>query len=202
MSKPVFKLCVGNTLPAIPDGDLLKGWLPGTIVNFVYSTENKYPHICLASAMTDVCGVGGFLINGSAEFLNGFDRMFANDNESSGLWTPDEMVQLAKPDENTVQTFDSNSQLEKLGKGLVAVNFDGGLFKFYVYEKYDNDYIESNGETGGEIDWQSKIGTLFGCSPRSLFTSIDNNVCVEPMEYRVGGIFSDENGKYILAVRR
>ena len=37
MSIPVFKQVVGSTLPMRPRGGMLKGWLPGTIVNFVNS---------------------------------------------------------------------------------------------------------------------------------------------------------------------
>jgi hypothetical protein len=39
---------------------------------------------------------GLFTINGSYELKSGFDRRFANQNEPTGLWTPDEMVQLSK----------------------------------------------------------------------------------------------------------
>lgn len=39
MSIPVFKLREGMVLPVRPRGKMLNGWLPGTVVNFVSSSD-------------------------------------------------------------------------------------------------------------------------------------------------------------------
>ena len=206
MSSPIYKLRDTSTIQAKPTGQLLKGWLPGTIVNYVYDKENKYLAIDKASAcMTknpDLIGVGGFLPNGSYELKSNFDFRYPNNNEKTGYWTPDEVVNLAKSEENKTLIFDNQHLLDKSGKGLTTVIFESGCFKLYVYEKYDNDYLNSNGQQGNQIDWKSQIGQLFGCSPRSLFTSLDNNVCKSAMQYRLGGVFKDELGEYLYMIRK
>lgn len=206
MSIPVHRLSTPPTIQAKPVGKMLNGWLPGTIINYVYDEDNKYLAIDHASACAQrypkLDGVGGFVINGSYELKNGFDFRFPNDNEKSGRWTPDEMVQLTKSEENKELSFDDQHLLAKCGKDLTTVVFEGGCFKLYTFEKYDNEYINSNGTSGGQIDWKAQIGQLFGCSPRSLFTTIQNNVCLYPMEYRIGGIFKDELGEFIYMVRK
>lgn len=206
MSIPVFKMRDGVSLSARPMGQMLKGWLPGTIVNFVQleDQDGKYLGVDWASKQPNAVGAGGFTINGSYEFKNNFDFRFANDNEPSGFWTPDQMIKYTKSEQNYTLQFDvENHQLSKMGKDITTINFDGGVFRIYTFEKYDNEYIESNGKRGKEIDWKSKVGTLLGCSSRSLFTTEENNVLSEIYEYRIGGIYKDENGKqYIYAVRR
>lgn len=206
MSIPIYRLSSPPTIQAKPSGRMLNGWLPGTIINYVYDEDGKYLAIDHAAACServpDLDGVGGFVINGSYELKQGFDFRFPNDNEKSGYWTPDEMVLLTKSEENKELTFDNNGLLDKCGKDLTTVVFEGGCFKLYTFEKYDNEYINSNGQSGGEINWKAYIGQLFGCSPRSLFTSLDNNVCMSPMEYRLGGIFKDELGEFLYMVRK
>jgi len=199
MSKPVFKITDSAKVPAVPSGDLLYGWIPGTIVNFVKGTDKKSLTVDKAHKFTNKQGVGGFLINGSYSLKGSFPFAFANNNERSGKWTPDEMVQLSKSEENIELVYDE--LLSSQGKGLTTVNYDGGCFKVYTFEKYDNAYINSNGQSGNVINWDNHIGELCGCSPRSLFTTIDNNVLVSPIEYRIGGKFKDEQGEYIYIVR-
>ena len=90
MSLPVFKVKEGSVLPLRPRGELLKGWLPGTIVNFIPSQDDKYMDIDLAVKYPHKSSNGGlFTMNGSYELTSLFDRRFANQNEPTGLWTPD-----------------------------------------------------------------------------------------------------------------
>ena len=204
MSIPVFKQVVGSTLPMRPRGGMLKGWLPGTIVNFVNSQDGNFLDVDLASNFPHKSSNGGlFTLNGSYELSSQFDRRFANNNESSGFWTPDEYIQYTKNEQNNLIQFDNSHQLQKIGKDITTVNFDGGCFRIYTFQKYDNEYLESNGASGGEINWNQHVGETVGTSPRSLFTSLDNNVIDEVPSYRVGKYSRDENGKqYILIVRR
>jgi hypothetical protein len=89
-----------------------------------------------------------------------------------------------------------------MGKDLTTINFDGGIYRVYTFEKYDNEYLNSNGEKGKEINWEEHVGELCGCSPRSLFTTLDNNVLNNPCEYRIAGVYRDDNNKkYIWIVR-
>ncbi len=203
MSIPVFKLREGMVIPVKPKGKMLNGWLPGTIVNFVQSDSND---LCVdwASEYPNNVGICGFTINGSYDLLDNFDFRFANQNEKSGFWTADEVVKYAMSEENYALDFDNvNKQLTRQGKDLCSIVYEGGCFRIYTFERYDNEYIVSNGASGGEIDWKAKTGKLLGVSPRSLFTSDDNNVIDELLEYRVGNFCQDEYGKwYIYAVRR
>lgn len=204
MSIPVFKQVEGSLLPMRPRGDMLKGWLPGTIVNFIPSDDGKYLDVDLATKHPHKASNGGlFTLNGSYELSNKFDRRFANQNEPTGLWTPDEYIQYTKNEENMALEFDDMHQLSKMGKDITTVNFDGGCYKIYTFERYDNLYLETNGREGSEINWRQCVGETLGTSPRSLFTSLDNNVVDEVPSYRVGNYTQDENGKwYILIVRR
>lgn len=206
MSLPVFRLRDGTTLPCKPIGQMRKGWIPGTLINYIQLEDDngKYLGCDWATKQPDVGGIGGFTINGSYELKNGFDFRFANNNESSGMWTPDEGIIFSKSEENYTLEFEKiNHQLQKEGKDTTTINYEGGCFRIYTFEKYDNEYITSNGVKGGEIDWKSKVGTLLACSVRSLFTTEENNVLTELLEYRIGGFYKDEHGKeYIYAVRR
>lgn len=203
MSRAVFRIHDGATIPAIPSGNLLNGWIAGTVVNFVYNTEGKYVYVDWAAKFPNKVGAGGFLINGSYILKSSFDFKFANDNEPSGLWTPDETLQYTKGEENLSLEFDNKKQLSVLGKGITSVNFDGGCFKIYTFEKYDEEYLQSNGASGREIDWNAHIGELLGVSSRSLFTTFENSVLDEPYEYRIAGYYQDDIGKQcVLAVRR
>lgn len=204
MSIPVFKHVEGSLLPMRPRGDMLKGWLPGTLVNFIPSKDGKFLDVDLAVKYPSKSSNGGlFTLNGSYELSPEFDRRFANQNEASGMWTPDEYIQYTKNEENKALEFDNANQLDKIGKDITTVNFDGGCYRIYTFEKYDNKYLETNGREGGEIDWHSHVGETLGTSPRSLFTSLDNNVVDELPSYRVGSYAQDENGKwYVLIVRR
>lgn len=204
MSIPVFRYKQGSVLPLRPRGDLLKGWLPGTAVNFIPSDDNKFMNIDLASKYPHKASNGGlFTLNGSYQFRSGFDRRFANDNEPSGLWTPDEYVQLTKSDQNWAIQFDQNKQLSKIGRDITTVNFDGGCFKIYTFEKYDNDFLTSDGHSGGQINWREHVGQTLGISVRSLFTTLDNNVVDEVPSYRIGTYAKDQNDKwFVLIVRR
>ena len=206
MSLPIFRLRDGATLPVRPSGDMLKGWLPGTIVNFIQNEDDESGHylkVDLACKYPSKVGAGGFTINGSLQLQKDFDFRYANNNEKSGFWTADECLQNTKGEQNYALEFDMNHQLQRMGKDLTTINYQSGVFKIYTFEKYDNEYINSDGLVGGQIDWKSKVGTLMGISPRSLFTSFDNNVCEDLSEYRVGGFYKDENGKeFIYAVRK
>lgn len=204
MSIPVFKCVQGSVLPVRPRGELLKGWLPGTIVNFVLSDDGRYMDVDVAVKFPHKSSNGGcFTLNGSYELRADFDRRFANQNEISGMWTPDEHIQLTKNEENKILEFDENHQLSKMGQDITTVNFDGGCYRIYTFERYDNLYLETNGEQGGEIDWKTHIGENLGTSPRSLFTTLDNNVVDEVPSYRIGNYAQDENGKwFIFIVRR
>lgn len=204
MSIPCFKCVQGSVLPVRPRGELLKGWLPGTIVNFIPSDDGKYLDVDVAAKYPNKSSNGGcFTLNGSYELLPGFDRRFPNQNEKSGLWTPDEHIQLTKNEQNKILEFDEYHQLSKMGEDITTVNFDGGCYRIYTFERFDNKYIESNGRIGGEINWKEHIGENLGTSPRSLFTSLDNNVIDELPSYRVGNYTQDENGKwFIFIVRR
>lgn len=204
MSIPVFKCVEGSVLPMRPRGQLLKGWLPGTIVNFVPSDDGRYMDVDVATKFPHKSSNGGlFTLNGSYELREGFDRRFANQNEPSGLWTADERIQFTKNEQNKILEFDENHQLSKMGEDITTVNFDGGCYKLYTFERYDNLYLETNGEQGGEIDWKSHVGENLGTSPRSLFTTLDNNVVDEVPSYRIGNYAQDENGKwFIFIVRR
>lgn len=201
---PVFKCVEGSVLPVRPRGELLKGWLPGTIVNFVPSDDGRYMDVDVATKYPHKASNGGlFTLNGSYELRPGFDRRFANQNETSGMWTPDECIQFTKNEENKILEFDENHQVSKFGEDITTVNFDGGCYRIYTFEKYDNEYLESNGARGGEIDWKSRIGENLGTSPRSLFTTLDNNVIDELPSYRIGNYAQDENGKwFVFIVRR
>lgn len=203
MSKPVFRISNGVTLNAQVSGKLLNGWLAGTLVNIVNGYDNKYITIDVATVKKDVQGVFGFTLNGSLNLRNEFDYKFPNNNERGKFWTSDESMYLSKFEENKVLNFDKKDhQLTEMGNGIVTINYDGGCFKIYTYEKYDETYLSSNGQSGKEIDWESHIGESLGCSSRSLFTTLDNNVLKTPLCYRLGGIFSDENGeKYILIIK-
>ena len=204
MSLPIYRLKQGDTVQVIPTGDMLNGWIPGTIVNFVQS-ENKlgtYLSVQLASKSKKLKESCGFTLNGSCQLNNMFDYRFANDNEKSGRWTPDQNLAYTKSEQNYTLQFDENKQLSRSGNGITTINFDGGIFGIYTFEKYDNEYIESNGEKGKEIIWEDHVGELCGCSPRSLFTTLDNNVLKNPCEYRIGGVYYDQNNKkYIWIVR-
>ena len=204
MSLPVFKAKQGSVLPLRPRGQLLKGWLPGTIVNFIPSEDDKYMDIDLAVKYPHKSSNGGlFTMNGSYELTSLFDRRFANQNEPTGLWTPDETIQLTKSEQNFDIQFDNNLQLSKLGKDLTTVNYDGGCFRLYVFERYDNEFLQSNGQRGREINWHEHVGQTLGTSPRSLFTTLDNNVVDDRPSYRVGNYGIDQNGKhYLFIVRR
>ena len=201
---PVFKCVEGSVLPVRPRGELLKGWLPGTIVNFVPSDDGRYMDVDVATKYPHKASNGGlFTLNGSYELRPGFDRRFANQNETSGMWTPDECIQFTTNEENKILEFDENHQVSKFGEDITTVNFDGGCYRIYTFEKYDNEYLESNGARGGEIDWKSRIGENLGTSPRSLFTTLDNNVIDELPSYRIGNYAQDENGKwFVFIVRR
>lgn len=199
MSKPIFRITDSSKIQAIPSGDLLYGWIPGTIVNFVQGSNKKYLTIDKAHKHPNKQGVGGFLLNGSYNLKGSFPFAYANDNERSGKWTPDEMIQRAKSEENIELVYDD--LLERQGNGLVTVNYDGGCFKVYTFEKYDKNYLSTKGQSGSQIVWEDHIGELCGCSSRSLFTTLDNNVLVSPIEYRIGGKFKDEQGEYIYIVR-
>lgn len=203
MSIPIMRLRDGATLPVKPSGDMLKGWLPGTLVNYVQGKDGHYLTVDLASNMRDKKGCGGFTVNGSYSLRNNFDFRFANDNQKNGIWTSDQNVYLSKSEQNFDFQVDSSKKTFIQGKDLTTINFDGGVFRIYTYQKYDNEYIQSNGQKGGVIDWQSHIGQLFGCSCRSLFTTLQNNVLDQPYEYRIGGVYEDQNGKkYIVGVKR
>ena len=206
MSIPIQRITVGATLPIKPVGEMLKGWLPGTIVNFYPDTDirnNKYLCADWASKFPNNVGAGGFTMNGSLRLNNNFNFKYANDNEPNGLWSADEQIQFTKGEENLALEFDSNKQLSYMGKNITTINFDGGVFKIYTFEKYDEDYLSSDGASGDIVDWESNIGKLMGISSRSLFTTDENSVISEPYEYRVGGVFTDENGKkYVVGVRR
>lgn len=204
MSIPVFKGVEGSVLPVRPRGQLLKGWLPGTIVNFIPSDDGRYMDVDVATKFPHKSSNGGcFTLNGSYELKQGFDKRFANQNEPSGLWTPDEYIQFTKNEENKILQFDSNYQLDKMGEDITTINFDGGCYRIYTFEKYDNKYIESNGKQGGEIDWKAHVGENLGTSPRSLFTTLQNNVIDELPSYRIGNFTQDENGKwFVFIVRR
>lgn len=142
-------------------------------------------------------------MNGSYHFLPGFDNRFPNQNEPSGFWTPDETIQYTKGEENYGIEFDHAGLVSRIGKDITTVNFDGGCFRIYTFERYDNEYLESNGASGGEINWKEHIGETLGTSPRSLFTSLDNNIIDEVPAYRVGNYAQDENGNwFIFIVRR
>lgn len=203
MSKPVFRISNGITLNAKVSGQLLNGWLAGTLVNIVNGYDNKYITIDVATVKKDVQGVFGFTLNGSLNLRNDFDYKFPNNNEKGKFWTSDESMYLSKFEENKVLNFDKKDhQLTEMGNGVVTINYDGGCFKIYTYEKYDETYLSSNGQSGKEIDWESHIGESLGCSSRNLFTTLDNNVLDAPLCYRLGGIFTEENGeKYILIIR-
>ncbi|MBR4316158.1 MAG: hypothetical protein IKP65_04220 [Alphaproteobacteria bacterium] len=113
----------------------------------------------MAANYPDRASNGGmFTMIGSYEFKSSFDRRFANQNEPDGLWTPDETLQLAKNENNRELEFDENMQLSKIGKDIVTVNYDGGCFRVYTFERFDNEYIESNGSKGKEINWKEHIG--------------------------------------------
>ena len=204
MSIPVFRAKEGSVLPLRPRGELLKGWLPGTIVNFIPSDDGRFIDCDVAAKYPHKASNGGmFTMNGSYDLGPGFDRRFANQNEPSGFWTPDEMIQYSKGEENFGIQFDRAGLVSKLGKDITTVNFDGGCFRVYTFERYDNEYLESEGASGGEINWRDHIGETLGTSPRSLFTSLDNNVIDEVPAYRVGNYAQDENGKwFIFIVRR
>ena len=204
MSIPVFRAKEGSVLPLRPRGEMLKGWLPGTVVNFIPSDDGRFMDMDLAAKYPHKASNGGlFTINGSYDLLSGFDRRFANINEPTGFWTPDEMVQYTKGEENLALEFDRQGLLARLGKDLTTVNYDGGCFRVYTFEQYDNEYLESGGASGGEINWREHIGETLGTSPRSLFTTLQNNVIDEVPAYRVGNYARDENGKwFIFIVRR
>ena len=204
MSLPIFRAKQGSLLPVRPRGQLLKGWLPGTVVNFIPSDDYRYMDVDVAAKYPNKASNGGmFTMNGSYEFKSTFDRRFANQNEPDGLWTPDERLQLVKNENNYEIEFDNNMQLSKYGKDIVTVNYEGGCFRVYTFERFDNEYIESNGHKGKEINWKEHIGETLGTSPRSLFTSLDNNIIHEVPAYRVGNFAQDQNGKwFIFIVRR
>lgn len=205
MSIPVFKQSQGSLLPMRPRGEMLKrGWIPGTIVNFIPSQDGKFLNVDLATSQPNKASNGGlFTLNGSYELTEHFDRRFANQNEPSGFWTPDEYIQYTKNEENQLLQFDELHQLEKMGKDITTINFDGGCYKIYTFQRYDNKYLESNGKEGGQINWYEHVGETLGTSPRSLFTSLDNNVVDELPSYRVGNYAKDEDGRwYVLIVRR
>lgn len=204
MSIPVFRAKEGGVLPVRPRGELLKGWLPGTIVNFIPSDDNHFMDCDVAIKYPHKSSNGGmFTMNGSYSFRTGFDRRFANQNEPSGLWTPDERIQWTKSEENFGIEFDGMGLVSGIGKDITTVNFDGGAFRIYTFERYDNDYLESEGTIGGEINWREHVGETLGTSPRSLFTTLDNNVIDDLPAYRVGNYAQDENGKwFVLMVRR
>ena len=204
MSIPVFRAKEGSVLPLRPRGELLKGWLPGTVVNFIPSDDGHFMDCDVAAKYPHRSSNGGmFTINGSYFLKTGFDRRFANQNEPTGLWTPDEMIQWTKGDENFGIDFDMNGLVNRIGKDITTVNFDGGCFRVYTFERYDNEYLESNGASGGEINWRDHIGETLGTSPRSLFTTLQNNVIDDVPAYRVGNYAQDENGKwFIFIVRR
>lgn len=202
MSIPIMRLRQGATLPVKPTGDMLKGWLPGTLVNFVQGKDGHYLTVDLAINIKNKKGCGGFTVNGSYNLKNNFDFRFANDNQK-GFWTPDQNVYLSKSEQNYGFQIDSSKKTFIQGKDLTTINFDGGVFRIYTYQKYDNEYIQSNGQRGGQINWKNHVGQLFGCSCRSLFTTLQNNVLDQPCEYRIGGIYEDQFGKtYIVGVRR
>ena len=202
MSKPVFRISNGVTLNAKVSGQLLNGWLAGTLVNIV-NGDDKYVTIDVATVKKNVQGAFGFTLNGSLNLRNDFDYKFPNNNEKGRFWTSDESMYLSKFEENKVLNFDKKDhQLTEMGNGVVTINYDGGCFKIYTYEKYDETYLSSNGQSGKEIDWESHVGESLGCSSRNLFTTLDNNVLDTPLCYRLGGIFTEENGeKYILIIR-
>lgn len=204
MSIPVFRAKEGSTLPVRPRGELLKGWLPGTIVNFIPSDDNHFMDCDVAAKYPHKSSNGGmFTMNGSYDFRAGFDRRFANQNEPSGFWTPDERIQWAKNEENFGIEFDRMGLVSGIGKDITTVNFDGGVFRLYTFERYDNDYLELEGANGGEINWQEHVGETLGTSPRSLFTTLGNNIIDEVPAYRVGNYAQDDDGKwFVLIVRR
>jgi hypothetical protein len=202
MSKAVIRICDGQNIVCKVSGELLKGWLPGTIVQAVKGKDKKYITIDVASKAPNKRGVLGFVMNGSYSLKSGFDIFYPNQNEKGEVWTADENVKLAKSDENDVLNFDNQDKmLSEMGKGFVSVSYDGGCFKVYTFERYSNKYIETNGLEGKEIKWEDHIGELIGCSSRNLFTTLDNNIVDEPLNYRIAGVFNDENGKYILITR-
>ena len=76
MSIPVFRVINGNTFAVKPAGNMLRGWLPGTIVNFVEGTDNKYVSVDWVSKYPNKVGAAGFTINGSLRLNNNFDKIY------------------------------------------------------------------------------------------------------------------------------
>ena len=205
MSSPCAKMVEGASIHCEPQGTLKQyGWLPGTWVKWV-NVVRVFTKGAVASA--DICSNTdfpfGFITVGSQTLKNGFDNKYANENEKYGLWTSDETVQFTSKYHNEDIQFDSNHQLSMLGTGiLTAVINHEGVFKFYVYEKYNKAYRDTAGSGGGVLDWESAIGVynVLHISDRGLLTCEKENVNSYDIPRAVADVGTDEVGKFIVTV--
>lgn len=201
MSTSCKILMDGTSFHAEPVGALKKGWLPGTWVTFSPLKPTFYNN---AIATIDVCDEikwpSGFISIGSMRLLGGFDCKYPNDNELRGEWSPDEMLNY-KTEQNAIQVVDSDKMLGMLGSGIVSLSLHPtGVFKFYVYEKYNRAYRDSNGVLGGILDWTvtpGKFPVLY-ISNRGLLTCENESGSTNCLQYTVAAIDEDEVGMFVI----
>jgi len=193
-----------DDINAEPVGELNQtGWLPGTFVKFSNEEVKFSPGALVTIEKCDNRDWAvGFLCNGTMELTGNFDYSFPNDNEPKGFWTKDESKNFMDIDGYAGLQLDSNKQLSKMGTGIVNVMLnDTGVHKFYVYEKYDKEYRDSDGISGGEIDWSKRKG--YPClyvSNRGLITYEKEHVDSQPITFVVGAQGKDDDGEYLLIV--
>jgi len=180
-----------------------QGWLPGTWVKFS-TTKPSFTPGALATCVK--CGntdwTVGFLKIGSMFLSSSFDDKYPNDNDIS-TWKADEGVQLARANANADVLFDNNHQLSRMGSGIVKLVINNtGVHKFYVYEKYDKEYRDTNGASGGVLDYEATIGgepSLY-VSNRGLLTCEKEDVGSLKVAYILCSVETDESGKFLVIV--
>ena len=205
MSIACAKLVDGSSIHCEPTG-LLKqyGWLPGTWIKWVGATRT-FTRGAVASC--DRCGLTdfpfGFIVSGSDVLKNGFDVKYANDNDKDNIWTADAGQLLFGKNHNVDFELDNQKQLSKIGTGIIAVNINHeGVFKFYVYEKYNKTYRASSGGAGGLLNWAVTVGATspLYVSSRGLLTCEKENVNSIAISRAVADIGTDDVGDFILTV--
>ena len=192
----------GDELSCEPVGNMVTtGFLPGTFVRFMPNEPKRSPG---AVATIDRCGshewAVGFTMTGSQHLNHNFNFKYANDNEKTGLWTTDESTQLIPSDANSEVSFDENNQLSRMGSGIVTVNLnDTGIHRFYVWEKFNKAYRDSDGALGGALDYTQRPGypSLY-VSDRGLLTIEKEYVGSQPITFVLASQGEDNDGKFLV----
>lgn len=203
MSIACAKLVAGDSIHCEPAGSLKQyGWLPGTWVKYIKATRTFTKGAVTSCERCGNTDYGcGFIPAGSQSLNNGFDFTYPNDNEPSGTWTMDVGASWMARMPNAEISFDSNNQVSKLGSGIVSVSITNtGVYKFYVFEKYNKEYRDTDGIAGTTLNWDVVVGLYpsMYISDRGLLTCEKESVNSDVVEYILADTGIDEVGKFVL----